>query len=134
MKNLLLLAFSIAFCSTLLAQAQPKIRYNQGFLSYKFEIGDKDASQKEVKLHLEKTSPNAAEKYHQSEVAGHRALLCSIIMLGGAVVGIVSKDADVQLYGYSAVVAAGVGTLIFNISRKSKLEKSIDIYNRQFGY
>lgn len=132
-----LLAFALLFSLSLQSQTEtkpPKLRYTSGFFTTKWELGDKDVSEKEVRSHLEKHSSEAYHYWRKAEGNGKTALVFSIIMLGGFITGIVAEKDETQLIGYSVAAGAGIVTLITTLSASKNADKAATTYNRKFGY
>lgn len=135
--KIILLAFVLLFSISLQSQTEtkpPKLRYTSGFFTTKWELGDKDVSEKEVRSHLEKHSSEAYHYWRKAEGNGKTALVFSIIMLGGFITGIVAEKDETQLIGYSVAAGAGIVTLITTLSSSKNADKAVTIYNRKFGY
>jgi len=134
MKNLLFI-LAIFSAATLSAQnAQPKLRMSSGFLSTKYELGDKDVSPAEVSLHLEKNCPAAYYDWRRANSLDVQSAVWSVVTLGGFLTTLFAKKEKVVI-GAAAVTIVGAGFEIGTIfSAKSKRDKAITAYNRQFGY
>lgn len=133
----ILLAVTLLFSISLQSQTEtkpPKIRYSAGFFTTKWELGDKDVSEKQVREHLEKYSSEAYHYWRKAEGNEKTALVFSIIMLGGIITGIVAEKDDTQLIGYSVAAGAGIVTLITTLSGSKNANKATTIYNRKYGY
>lgn len=136
MKYLLFLA-SFIFISTTNAQTDtkpPKLRIEPGFLSTRYELGDKTTPEKQVALHLKQYEPDAYIKWKDADRAASSSLLWSIIGLGGILVGVLAEEPETRLAGYGVGVVGTSMTLITSISEKTRRQKAIDIYNTKYGY
>lgn len=111
-----------------------KLRYTSGFLSGQYELGDKDITENEVGLHLEKNLPSAYTDFEKGRSLEKSSLLWNLVGLSGLITGISSDDPTLQLLGY------GVGAVSFtfafvNLSKGSKKKsKALKDYNQHFGY
>ncbi len=133
----ILLAATLLFCFSLHGQTEnkpPKLRYTSGFFSTKWELGDKDVSEKEVRTHLEKHSSEAYHYWRKAEGNGKTSLVFSVIMLGGSIAGLVAEKDETKLIGYSVAAGAGIVTLVTTLSGSSNADKAVTTYNRKFGY
>ena len=108
MKKFILLLLPILFVSAAYGQESkpPKLRIQNGFLSDKYEMGDKTAPAKEVALHLKKYEPDAYIKWKAADRAEISALVWSLVGLGGIIVGVTASDNKSALAGYSVAVGA----------------------------
>lgn len=138
MKKLALLLFILAGCAGIsIAQDTtkwPKLRVNSGFLSTEYELGDKDVSAKDVRLHLEKANPEA---YHQWRKSESNATTGLILTLGGAIATLVGATTTESTTGAAAyITAAGLytGALIASISSGANQKKAVSTYNKFAGY
>jgi uncharacterized membrane protein YkgB len=116
---------------------QPKLRVTSGFFSNHCELGDQDVSEKEVALHLQKTSPESYYNWKRYQSLNRQSTIW------GAVTAITAAGLLTNLFAKNNYVAGSValvtlvgasfeiGTLI---GAHSKQEKAIKSYNRQFGY
>jgi hypothetical protein len=134
MKNLLLL-ITLSLPFFLHAQDKPgKIRVQQGFLSTKYEIGDKTTPAKQVALHLKNYEPDAYLKWKLADRAGTQSLVWSFVGLTGSLIGLFAEDTNIKVFGWSTGLVGASISLIAGISSSSRRDKAIDIYNRKFGY
>lgn len=136
MKNILLV-FLIAFAASATAQETskpPKLRINSGFFTTKYELGDKDIKPKEVRTHLEKTSPEAYYLWRKSESATTSALIFAVAGLGGAVYGLTAKDNTNKAAGFTAAATFELISMFAILSASARQEKAVDTYNKKFGY
>jgi hypothetical protein len=114
--------------------SQPKIRISSGVFTTKYELGDKDVKAKDVRAHLETTSPEAYYRWRKSESAGISSLIFSIVGLGGIIYAITATDDTQKAAGYF-ISAGGLSTsLVCALVSSARQEKAADIYNRKFGY
>ena len=136
MRYLLILA-SFFFTSILYAQTEtkpPKLRIEPGFLSTRYELGDKTTPHKDVALHLKKHEPDAYIKWKAADRAINNGLLWAIVGLGGSLVGIFAEEPEYRLAGLGIGVVGIGATLILEHTEKVRRQKAIDIYNTKFGY
>jgi len=134
MKNLLfILAFF--FAANLFGQHdQPKLRMSSGFLSSKYELGDKDVSDEEVSLQLEKTCPAAFYDWKRANALSTQSTVWSVVSCAGLLTTLFAKKDNVVIGG-AVVCLVGSGFAIGTIlGESSKRDKAITAYNRQFGY
>jgi hypothetical protein len=140
MKYLILTVLFLLSCFAAHAQLtadtakQPKLRMSPQLMTMKYEIGDKDSDRKGVLLHLEKTSAAAYHDFKTGIDRENGAILALGIAVGGLLVGTFAKDTNTKIYGYSAGLSGALVSLVYNFSSRSKYEKAINTYNKQFGY
>jgi len=115
-------------------QKPPKLRYTTNGFSVQYELGDKDVTEKEVSLHLEKTLPSAYYDFRRGQAQAKSALICNVIGLGGLVTGLVAKDPAVQAIGYGAGAVALTVGIVQTLSSSKNSKKAIKSYNQHFGY
>lgn len=121
------------------APKPPKIRYTAGFFATRYEIGDKDATERDIVLHFEKHNSEAYHKFQQGKNLDGWALGFSVIGLGFGIASLVEVLKDepnggvVAVYGLGTALCIGT-SLVIDVSAKSKKQTAIDHYNRQFGY
>lgn len=135
MKPIILLA--LLFPLIMMAQTEtkpPKLRIEQGFLSTRYELGDKTTPSKDVALHLKQYESDAYIKWKDADRAITNELIWTIIGIGGGLVGLFSSEPENQLAGYGVGVVGFSAALVCNINGKSRRQKAIDIYNSKFGY
>ena len=137
MKKTALLLIFCAFSAATIAQEAnklPKFRITTGFLTTKYELGDKDADAKEIRLHLEKNSPEAYYQWRRGESA---TTTSNVLMWCGVVAGIVGLAApstDAQIAGWLSAAGLYTGSLVASLSAGKRKEQARDIYNRAAGY
>lgn len=125
----------LSFPFFLTAQEKPgKLRIEKGFLSNKYEIGDKTTPAKEVALHLKKHEPDAYYQWKSADKAGNNSLVFALVGLAGMAVGLFSDNTGVQLAGYSGAVLGFTGELICYTNSNKRRGAAIKIYNTKFGY
>jgi hypothetical protein len=118
-------------------QKPPMLHYETSLLTNYYTLGNKRLTDKEVGLHLEKTSPKAYYTYRRS-LANNKAAWGFLIPALGFTIwefaGIFKKP-PVFRPGVSllSLVTLGIG-LGFSLSAISKQRKARDIYNAQYGY
>jgi len=134
MKNLLFI-LAIFSAATLSAQnAQPKLRMSSGFLSTKYELGDKDVTPKQVAFQLEKNCPSAFYDWKRANALNTQSTVWSVVSLAGLLTTLFAKN-DNAVIGGAVVTIVGAGFTIGTIlGESSKRDKAITAYNRQFGY
>lgn len=138
MKNTLLplalLCAFAAFGQTPAAKPE-KLRYNVGFFSTRYELGNKDVKAREVRLHLEKHDAAAYHLWRRAEGASRAGLGWSLAGLAGALVGAFATDnAGVSAAGWGVCAVGLTGGLVCSLNEKKRRERAIDGYNRKFGY
>lgn len=112
----------------------PKIRIEPGFFVTRYELGEKTTPANEVKKHLKQHDADAYYKWKSADRAAVNSLLWSIVGLGGIIVGATSDKNDTKTWGFG-IGAFGLGvSLVCDFSEKARRQKSIDIYNRKYGY
>ena len=136
MRYLFLFALAVTCNTVSFSQSSelPKIRFSSGFFSTRYEIGEKDVTEKQVSLHLEKSSPESYYQWKRGRALGNQALVWSIIGTGGMLVGVLSQKTETKLIGYSTAAVGFTGALVCEIASGSKKEKAIRQYNKIAGY
>lgn len=133
MKNSIL--FILMILATNAFTQNPKIRVQESFFSTNYEIGDKDATAKDVRLHLEKTGP--AESYDLWQ-KGYKQQVNGNIFLGlgtaGLLVGLLAESDEAKLAGYMVGVIGSTTSLVFYLSSNKNGMNAIKKYNRANGY
>lgn len=133
----ILLAVALLFSVSAIAQntgKPPKFRITKSIFTTKYELGDKDVNGNEIRLHLEKHSPEAYYQWRKAEGAGTTALVSKIIGLGGMIYGLASSDNTQQIIGYGVATTAFTVALVATLSSGVRQEKAVSIYNNKFGY
>lgn len=133
----ILLAFALLFSFCSFAQNNskpPKLRVYSSVFSTKYELGDKTVKSKDVRLHLEKTSPEAYYKWRKAENASTTALVFSVAGLGAVIYAVTAKESNNQVIGYGAASASFLVSLAAILSSGARQEKAVDIYNNKYGY
>lgn len=136
MKFLLFSLLLLSSCNLFsqVKTTQPKIRISSGVFTTKYELGDKDVKAKDVRAHLETTSPEAYYRWRKSESAGISALVFSFVGLGGAIYAITNSGDTERATGF-LISAGGFSTsLICALVSSARQEKAAEIYNRKYGY
>jgi hypothetical protein len=104
MKKTALLITICLFCATTWAQDTtthlPKFRITKGVLSTKYELGDKDVDAKQVRIHLEKHSPESYYQWRKAESATTTAAVLLVVGLGCGIGALVSSDQTTQIALY----------------------------------
>lgn len=134
MKNLILLLYIITPFLVSAQEKPGKLRIENGFFTNRYEIGDKTTPSKQVALHLKQHDTDAYIKWKDANRAQNNFALWSIVGSVGVLVGIFAPETQTKVVGYSAA-AVGYGiALVPLINSSSRRQKSIDMYNRKFGY
>lgn len=134
MKKVLFFLALVCVSQSLFCQQQPKVRYSTGFFNTRYEIGDKDANEKTVLAHFEKTSPQSHYLFKRGMALDVQGTVSGVIGTTGLLIGLFSKKTAPQAAGY-AIGAIGYSySLIVTLGSQSKKEKAIDTYNQAFGY
>jgi uncharacterized membrane protein YfcA len=133
---LLLLALLLLCTTSVFAQTAttPKLRIITGPWRTDFLLGDKTVSNRQVQLHLGKTSPAASNRWKKSN---HHAIigLCSgLIGLGGGIAAVYGGNSAARTAGSAVVIAGLSGAAVLLISSKVKQQQAQKMYNRQYGY
>jgi len=113
---------------------QPKIRYTAGVFSSRYEIGDKDATQKAVIVHMGKTSTDGYFHLTRAKNMQQSALGWSIFGLGGSLVGLLAKKPETKAIGWGAAAVGWGISLGLEIGSQAKIKRGVDAYNRKHGY
>lgn len=109
-----------------------KLRYKSGFLTAKWEIGDKPTKQKAVGLHLEKHSPKAATEFAFMRRAQKTGLVWDIVASVGIFGAAFGGDAAL---GFAAVGLVGcTGLVVCSINDGKHRKRAIKAYNTLYGY
>ena len=139
MKNAML---SICFLISVTTFAQtPKIRYTADFFGNRYEIGDKDASQKDVILHLQKNDSEAYYQFKRGKSIENQSWIFAAIAIGGCILTVTQVlkkegEKNIALTGIGlGATAVGLGaTFIMGAVANTKYKKGVDLYNKKFGY
>ena len=111
-----------------------KLRYQSGFFTAKWELGDNSVKQKAVGLHLEKYSPKAATEFAFMRRADRNSLIWDIVAAGGILGATFSRDTGTA-FGLSLVgVAGATGLLVCTINSSKHRKRAIKTYNTAYGY
>ena len=112
----------------------PKLRYQDGFLSTKYEIADKPASATDIGLHLEKTNPDANHHWRQAKSLETQATVFLLLGTGGLFAGLLLKNEKAKIAGYAAGGGFALIGLVTAIGSGSHEHKAFEEYNRAAGY
>ena len=127
----------LCFITPLLLSAQEnpgKLRIENGFFSTKYEIGDKTTPSKQVASHLKVHDTDAYIKWKAADRAQNNLALWTVVGSVGLLVGVFAGNTQTKVVGFSAA-AVGYGiSIVPLINSSSRRQKSIDMYNRKFGY
>lgn len=137
MKKTALLLIFCAFSSATIAQDAvklPKFRITTGFLTTKYELGDKDATGKEIRLYLEKNSPEAYYQWRRGESATTTTTVLMWCGVAASVVGLVAPSNEGKAAGWFTAAGIYTGALVASLSAGKRKEQARDIYNRAAGY
>jgi hypothetical protein len=133
-KTALLLIFCACAAATHAQEALPKFRITTGLLSTKYELVDKDATTKEIRLHLEKHSPEAYYQWRRGESATTTTTVLMWCGVAASVVGLVAPSTEGKAAGWLTAAGIYTGALITSIGAGKRKEQARDIYNRAAGY
>lgn len=137
MKKTALLLIFCAFSAATIAQDAVKLskfRITTGFLTTKYELGDKDADSKEIRLHLEKNSPEAYYQWRRGESAITTTTVLMWCGVAASVVGLVAPSNEGKAAGWLTAAGIYTGALVASLSAGKRKEQARDIYNRAAGY
>lgn len=127
----------LSICSLSFAQTDTipgKLRYSPRLLSTVYEIGDKDVHPNEVTLHLEKTSPKAYYEFKRGRALDLQSTIWSTVGSLGLIVGLYARENNVRAIGYGVgAIGFGVGLSTY-IGSQTRIERAVNIYNREYGY
>lgn len=136
-----------ALLAVLNVQAQttgklPKLRMNESGFSMNFEIGDKDATKKDVLKHLEANRAATGEAYYlfqkanQQNTASWIWMTAAIIGSGLCIYGIATEGptSSAALTGGGLFLVTATGAVIVSFQSSSNYKKSVSTYNRFAGY
>jgi len=112
----------------------PKIRYQEGFLSTKWELGDKDVKQPDIKLHLQKTNNDAFYQWRRADALEIQTVIWTVLATGGLVGGLLLKNDNAKLYSLGGAIGFGVIGLATGLTAGAKRKKAVNIYNKAAGY
>ena len=112
----------------------PKIRYQEGFLSTKWELGDKDVKPADIRLHLEKNNQEAFYQWRRADALDVQTVIWSLLCAGGAVGGVLLKDDKPKLVALGGCVLFGTIGITTGLVAGSKRKKAVTLYNRSAGY
>ncbi len=136
MKNLLVVSLLLCiFSITSNAQEKPgKLRYSAGFFTTNYEIGDLDASQKDVLNHLEKYNANAYYDFKRGISLDNQSTIWLLASTAGLLVAVTSKNDGWILAGAGLTLIGGSISLYDSFAGARRKEKAINTYNSAFGY
>lgn len=112
----------------------PKLRFENKFLSTKYEIGDKFATAADIGLHLEKNNPDAYHHWRQAQSLETQTTVFLLLAAGSMVAGLLLKNDNAKIAGYGAGAGFAVIGLVTAISSDGHHKKAFDTYNRAAGY
>lgn len=113
---------------------QPKLRITPGFLSDRFELGDKDVSRSDVQLHLNKTHEGASVLWKQSKSQGTTGSVFSLVGSAFLVGTLLAKSTEAKLGLAVGSVISYSFSIGFSISGNNKQQRAKDMYNLKYGY
>jgi len=136
MKKLfsILIVISLTFNGFSQTKEFAKVRYTTGFFTTKYEIGDKDADEKTVLAHFEKTYPGAYYDFKRGMALDVQSTVSGVIGSAGLLIGLFSKKSGSKAVGYGIGAVGYTYSLIVSIGAKAKKESAINAYNKNFGY
>lgn len=113
----------------------PKIRYQEGFFSTRYEIGDKDAKHNDVTLHLEKAAtPQTYDLWKKGNRQENNAWIWIAVGSGGLLATILYPDSDTQIIGYSTAAVGYSTALVIGLNANKNQKRAIKDYNTANGY
>lgn len=126
----------ILLCANLSAQdfPQPKLRYNVGFFSVQYELGDQDVTSAQVLDHLQDTNAEAYYLFRKSQSQSTTGTIFSIVGSAGLLVGLLSKNNTTKIIGYGGALVGSIVSLSFTLSSQANAERAVNTYNAAFGY
>lgn len=131
----LLAALSLCAANAFGQAAPPKLRYNPGFFSTRYELGDKDISARNITLHLEKHDAAAYHTWQRANDARKAGWVwCGVAALGAVVGAFSSTDTVLPAAGWGVAAVGLTGVLVCDLNEKKRRERAIDGYNRKYGY
>lgn len=116
------------------AQQQPKIRFEEGLFSTKWELGDKDVKQADIAAHLQKTNNDAYYQWRRADALETQTLIWTILATGSVVGALLVKEKAFKYGGFGGGVLFGSIALGTALASDSKRNKAVTIYNRFAGY
>lgn len=137
MKQILtFLAFLIFYNSSAQDLKPPQLTIAKGFLSDQYQIGNKEANPKQVRLHLKKYSSEAYYQWRKAENATIAGTVLAIAGAAGVLIGAVSGEDNPGLAagGYLAGAVCWSGTLVFSLTSAKGRARAFRTYNKQYGY
>lgn len=112
----------------------PKIRYQEGFLSTKWELGDKDVRPADIRLHLEKNNQEAFYQWRRADALDVQTVIWSLLCAGAGVGAIFIKDDKPKLAALGGCVLFGGIGIVTGLTAGGKRKKAVTLYNRAAGY
>jgi len=108
----------------------PKVRVSTGFLSTRYELGEKFVPEKDVLNHFE--THNSKAYYYMKEGRGYKALATGLTIAGAAclLAGVITENTAVTVIS----VPISLGAFVFSMMGGSKKDKAVDVYNTAAGY
>lgn len=129
---------AILICVCLNAQVNtgnlPKIRYQEGFLNTRWELGDKDVRAGEIRLHLQKNNQEAFYQWRRSDALDVQTVVWALLCAGAGVGAVLLKDDKPKLAALGGCVLFGGIGLVTGLTAGSKRKKAVTLYNRTAGY
>ena len=137
MKGLLVLILMLATAS-LNAQPNtstlPKIRFQEGFFSTKWELGEKDVPEYEIGNHLQKHNNEAYYQWRRAKSLETQTVIYLLLASGGILTGALVKSDAGKIAGFSAGGAFAIISLGTAIGSGAKQKRAVNLYNRGAGY
>lgn len=134
MKKILFLILLLPALLPAQTEQPPKIRLYSGFLSKKYELGDKEVKPADIRTHLQKYDAEAYHIWRKADAAGTSSVVFAVLGAIGTLVGATANDNHTAAGAY--LMAAGMYTvcLVGTISHASRQEKAAKMYNVKYVY
>lgn len=142
MKKIIITLLILITYTYLTAQTEipSKIRVYKSILNTKYEIGQKDATRSDIDQHLLKHNPDALYYFRKGNDQARNGLLLEAIGIGLVLTSFLINPDDPDKLLSRRLTTIGIGAaltitgIVVNIKGQQKVQKSVDLYNQNFGY
>ena len=112
----------------------PKIRFQDGFFSTKWELGDNKVSEYEIGNQLQKHNNEAYYQWRRAKSLETQTVIYLLLASAGILTGTLVKSDAGKIAGFSAGGAFAIISLGTAIGSDGKQKKAISLYNSSAGY
>ena len=131
MNSFKIFTFTLLTLWITIAQSQTnpeKIRYTAGFLTTNYELGEKDISQKNLMLHLEKYSPEGYYNFRRGVSIGNQSIIWGVVGLMTTIGSVGAPTTEARLAFGGLTIGFIAAEFIQAINSGKLKQKGIDIY------